>query len=330
MAAALRDHRRRSGGNSAATHAARLGAEVTLDRARRRRRRRPPVGLHPLQGDDRHRRRHVVHRSASRAWAWRGAAPTLDLDRCRARIADDRRRSCTPASSSCSNSQGVRMHRRSGRLKGPNEVVVETADGVEELEADAILVATGSRPRIPDWATVDGDRVLTTRQAYPPPELPAHLVVIGSGVTGVEFVHMFTSLGCEVTLVVSRQQVLPQKDPEVAAALEDEFLRRGRAPPQGGPGRRPSSAPTTGCRRALRRRPRRRRRRTRCSPSARSRTPRASASTPPASRSTTAATSRSTTTASRTCRTSTPPATCRGSCRCRRWPPCRAARSPST
>ncbi|HWM18704.1 MAG TPA: FAD-dependent oxidoreductase, partial [Ilumatobacteraceae bacterium] len=49
----------------------------------------------------------------------------------------------------------------------------------------------------------------------------------GSGVTGVEFVHMFSSLGSEVTLVVSRQQVLPTKDPEVAAALEDEFLRRG-------------------------------------------------------------------------------------------------------
>ena len=69
--------------------------------------------------------------------------------------------------------------------------------------------------------------MLTTRDAYPPPELPEHLVVIGSGVTGVEFVHMFSAFGCQVTLIVSRQQVLPQKDPEVAAALEDDFLRRG-------------------------------------------------------------------------------------------------------
>ncbi|HZQ26826.1 MAG TPA: FAD-dependent oxidoreductase, partial [Acidimicrobiales bacterium] len=66
-----------------------------------------------------------------------------------------------------------------------------------------------------------------TRDAYPPAELPSHLIVIGSGVTGVEFVHMFRSFGSEVTLIVSRQQVLPQKDPEVAAALEDDFLRRG-------------------------------------------------------------------------------------------------------
>jgi dihydrolipoamide dehydrogenase len=106
-------------------------------------------------------------------------------------------------------------------------VTVVTAQGTEELEADAILIATGSRPRIPEWCQPDGDRVLTTRQAYPPPVMPEHLVVIGSGVTGVEFVHMFASFGAGVTLVVSRQQVLPNKDPEVAAALEDEFLRRG-------------------------------------------------------------------------------------------------------
>ncbi len=96
-----------------------------------------------------------------------------------------------------------------------------------DREADAILIATGSRPRVPDWAHPDGERVLTTRQAYPPPTMPEHLIVIGSGVTGVEFVHMFSSFGAKVTLIVSRQQVLPQKDPEVAAALEDELLRRG-------------------------------------------------------------------------------------------------------
>jgi NAD(P)H dehydrogenase (quinone) len=124
-------------------------------------------------------------------------------------------------------SQGVEMVQGTARLKGPHEVVVETPEGVREFWADAVLLSTGSRPRVPDWAVPDGDRVLTTRDAYPPNELPSHLVVIGSGVTGVEFVHMFSSLGSEVTLIVSRQQVLPQKDPEVAAALESELLRRG-------------------------------------------------------------------------------------------------------
>src|SRR5690349_2787356 len=98
--------------------------------------------------------------------------------------------------------QGVRVVRGTGRLTAPHTVAVDTADGTEELEGDAILIATGSRPRIPEWCQPDGDRVLTTRQAYPPPVMPEHLVVIGSGVTGVEFVHMFASFGAKVTLVV--------------------------------------------------------------------------------------------------------------------------------
>jgi dihydrolipoamide dehydrogenase len=99
----------------------------------------------------------------------------------------------------------------------------------EEIEADAVLLATGSRPRVPDWADVDGRRILVTRQAYPPETIPEHIVVIGSGVTGVEFVHLFRSLGSKVTLIVSRQQVLPMKDAEVAAALEADFLASGVA-----------------------------------------------------------------------------------------------------
>ena len=124
-------------------------------------------------------------------------------------------------------SQGVRIVSGTGRLVGPHSVVADTAEGPVELEADVIVLSTGSRPRVPPWAPVDGQRVLTTRDAYPPHELPERLVVIGSGVTGVEFVHMFASFGSEVTLIVSRQQVLPQKDPEVAAALEEDFLERG-------------------------------------------------------------------------------------------------------
>jgi len=124
-------------------------------------------------------------------------------------------------------SQGVRLLAGTAGFKGPHEIVVDTGSGLEELEADAVLVATGSRPRVPEWAPIDGERVLTTRQAYPPPEIPVHMVVVGSGVTGVEFTHMFRALGSEVSLVVSRQQVLPAKDPEVAAVLEDAFLERG-------------------------------------------------------------------------------------------------------
>jgi dihydrolipoamide dehydrogenase len=124
------------------------------------------------------------------------------------------------------DSQGVALLHGSARLVGPHEVEITTSDGVRQVHADAVLVATGSRPRIPEWCVTD-DRILTTRDCYPPQVFPDSITVIGSGVTGVEFVHMFSSFGAKVTLVVSRQQVLPQKDPEVAAVLEDDFLRRG-------------------------------------------------------------------------------------------------------
>jgi dihydrolipoamide dehydrogenase len=212
-------------GNTAATTAARLGAEVTM-----------------IERDIVGGAAHLLDCIPSKAMiATAGAmgdveasagmglsvgSPQLDLEGLRNRIKRIEAK-LEHNVVDLLHSQGVRMIQGTGRLKGPHEVVAETAEGVRELEADAVLVCTGSRPRIPDWADVDGDRILTTRDAYPPAEMPEHLVVIGSGVTGVEFVHMFSSLGSEVTLIVSRQQVLPQKDPEVAAALESELLRRG-------------------------------------------------------------------------------------------------------
>jgi NAD(P)H dehydrogenase (quinone) len=212
-------------GHTAATHAARLGADVT-------------VVERDVIGGAAHLRDCIPSKAmiaTGGALASMGRAvemgltevrSELDLPVLRARIQSIEAR-LEGSIRQLLDSQGVRILEGTGRLVGPNQVVADTADGPIELEADAVLLSTGSRPRIPDWAEPDGERILTTRDAYPPPEMPAHLVVIGSGVTGVEFVHMFSSLGSEVTLIVSRQQVLPQKDPEVAAALEDELLRRG-------------------------------------------------------------------------------------------------------
>ena len=125
------------------------------------------------------------------------------------------------------DSQRVELVDGFGRMVDAHTAVATLHDGTERtFHADVVVLSTGSRPRIPEWAPVDGERVLSTRDAYPPSVMPEHVIVIGSGVTGVEFVHMFESMGAQVTLVVSRQQVLPQKDPEVAAALEEDFLRR--------------------------------------------------------------------------------------------------------
>ena len=213
-------------GNQAATHAARLGADVVLVE-------RDVVGGAAHLWDCIPSKAMIATGGAmafnrrSHGMGLTEADVAVDLDALKQRIAAIESR-LNRSITGLLESQGVRMVQGSGRLAGPHEVVVETADGTtEELHADAVLLCTGSRPRIPDWCHPDGDRILTTRQAYPPPALPEHLVVVGSGVTGVEFVHMFSSFGSKVTLIVSRQQVLPQKDPEVAAALEQDFVQRG-------------------------------------------------------------------------------------------------------
>ncbi|MBA3281131.1 MAG: FAD-dependent oxidoreductase, partial [Acidimicrobiia bacterium] len=213
-------------GNQAASTAARFGAEVTL-----------------IERDVVGGAAHLWDCIPSKAMIATGGAMTEmrrasgmglvqvhaepDFDALRTRIVgiEDRLESSVTG---LLRSQGVRLIQGTGRLVGPHEVEVTTPEGdTQVVPADTIVLSTGSRPRIPDWATIDGERVLTTRHAYPPPTLPEHLVVIGSGVTGVEFVHMFSAFGAQVTLIVSRQQVLPQKDPEVAAVLEDDFIKRG-------------------------------------------------------------------------------------------------------
>jgi NAD(P)H dehydrogenase (quinone) len=213
------------GGNTAATVAASLGADVTMIE-------RDVVGgaAHLWDCIPSKAMIATANELTELTYARRmglEASGRLDVDALRDRVANMEQR-LRDGVTGLLESQGVRLLRGSGRLAGPNTVVADTADGAAvEIEADAILIATGSRPRVPEWATIDGERILTTRQAYPPPEIPDHLVVIGSGVTGVEFTHMFSALGARVSLIVSRQQVLPTKDPEVAAVLEDEFLRRG-------------------------------------------------------------------------------------------------------
>ncbi|QBE49345.1 NAD(P)H-quinone dehydrogenase [Leucobacter triazinivorans] len=126
---------------------------------------------------------------------------------------------------------GVRVVQGEGRLDGPNAVLVSTAASggtdFDRIEADTIVVAVGSSPRELDSAKPDGERILTWKQLYDLPAIPDHLVVVGSGVTGAEFANAYRTLGAEVTLVSSREQVLPGEDPDAAAVIEREFKRLG-------------------------------------------------------------------------------------------------------
>jgi len=127
---------------------------------------------------------------------------------------------------------GVRVVHGDGRLDGPDAILVSTAGGGEgtdfdRIEADTIVLAVGARPRELPNAKPDGERILTWKQLYELTTLPEHLIVVGSGVTGAEFANAYRTLGAQVTLVSSRERVLPGEDPDAATVIEDEFKRIG-------------------------------------------------------------------------------------------------------
>jgi NAD(P)H dehydrogenase (quinone) len=122
---------------------------------------------------------------------------------------------------------GVEVVAGPGLLAGQRGNTHLVQAGEREIEADVVLIATGATPRILPGAVPDGERILTWRQVYDLDELPEHLVIVGSGVTGAEFASAYQCMGVQVTLVSSRDRVMPLEDSDAALLLEDVFGRRG-------------------------------------------------------------------------------------------------------
>jgi pyruvate/2-oxoglutarate dehydrogenase complex dihydrolipoamide dehydrogenase (E3) component len=123
---------------------------------------------------------------------------------------------------------GVEVVRGTARFLGRDRLAVREPDGHERgLGADVVLIAVGGTPRVLPDAQPDGERILTYRQVYDLEEMPEHLIVVGSGVTGAEFANAYRAMGTEVTLVSSRDRVLPSEDADAALLLEHVFERRG-------------------------------------------------------------------------------------------------------
>lgn len=123
---------------------------------------------------------------------------------------------------------GVKVIKGTASLVDRGTVHVTEAGGTEyDLSADTVLVSVGAHPRELPTAVPDGERILSWTQLYALDELPPHLVVVGSGVTGAEFASAYCALGSEVTLVSSRDRVLPGEDEDAAEVLEEVFRSRG-------------------------------------------------------------------------------------------------------
>lgn len=125
-------------------------------------------------------------------------------------------------------SEGVRLVRAHGRLDGHTRVVADYAEGGSQVfDADVVLVSSGARPRVLPDAQPDGERILDWSQVYDLTEVPERLIVVGSGVTGAEFAGAFQALGSQVTLVSSRDRVLPSEDQDAAALVEHVYASMG-------------------------------------------------------------------------------------------------------
>jgi dihydrolipoamide dehydrogenase len=122
---------------------------------------------------------------------------------------------------------GVKIIIGTGKLLDNHRLEVETDSGTTTVEADAILLSVGAHPRELPTAVPDGERIFNWKQVYNLTEVPEHLIVIGSGVTGAEFASAYHGLGAQVTLISSRDRVLPGEDADAAEVLENVFRSRG-------------------------------------------------------------------------------------------------------
>jgi NAD(P)H dehydrogenase (quinone) len=156
-----------------------------------------------------------------------GGAATVDLAAANARVKSLARAQSDDISARLAR-DGIEVIAGKARFLGPQRLAIRTPDDREQgLGADAVLIATGAHPRVLPGIEPDGERILSWRQVYDLDRVPEQLIVIGSGVTGAEFASAYQELGSQVTLVSSRDRVLPGEDLDAALLLESVFAARG-------------------------------------------------------------------------------------------------------
>lgn len=115
-----------------------------------------------------------------------------------------------------------------GTIQSPGIVeVTEGKDKGQTFSAAKILIATGCKPRRIEGLDVDGERVMTSRQALEMKHQPKSIVIVGAGAIGAEFAYFLNAFGTKVTLVERLDQILPVEDHEIAAVVAREFKRQG-------------------------------------------------------------------------------------------------------
>jgi dihydrolipoamide dehydrogenase len=115
-----------------------------------------------------------------------------------------------------------------GRLDGPGRLAVTSTGGETSMvEAGAVIIATGSRPKQLPGVAADGQVVLTSDEALKLNRAPASAIVLGAGAVGVEFASLYRSSGAEVTLVEMLPNLVPLEDADIGVELRRQFEARG-------------------------------------------------------------------------------------------------------
>ncbi|WP_018291778.1 dihydrolipoyl dehydrogenase [Verrucomicrobium sp. 3C] len=123
--------------------------------------------------------------------------------------------------------RGVKFFRCRGLLQPGRRIRLLREDGEETLAAEHILLATGCRPRTLPFLPLQGERVMTSRQALASTQRPESIAIIGGGAIGVEFAYFYSVFGCQVTLIELLPGLIPGSDGEVAKGLERSLAKRG-------------------------------------------------------------------------------------------------------
>jgi dihydrolipoamide dehydrogenase len=122
---------------------------------------------------------------------------------------------------------GVARYEGHAKLDGPGRVVVEGANGAENLAAPHIIIATGSKPATLPGVEVDYDRICTSTEGLSFSEVPPRLVVIGAGYIGMELGSVWLRLGSQVTVLEYLNRILPGIDTEIAREAYRVFKKQG-------------------------------------------------------------------------------------------------------
>ena len=113
-----------------------------------------------------------------------------------------------------------------GRLFGDGKVEVQGDEGIQMIEADHVVIASGSEAALIRALNYNGDTVITSKEALHLTEVPESLLVIGGGVIGCEFAMIFAELGTKVTIVEALDRVLPMVDAELSKRMKMVLKKR--------------------------------------------------------------------------------------------------------